>query len=213
MLSRTSIMVTSLETLKIPFALNTKLFEESVSRDIGTEGYVEAEPLYQRALAINEWTLGPDHPDVATVLNNLALLYSCQGKYAEAELLHRRAIEIRGKVLGAEHPEVANSLENLAGVYFNQGKYAEAEPLLKRALTMVEKGLGADHPDMVLSLENYATLLRKMNRDDEAARLETRAEEIRAKANLADPNGRRRACKAMKPASTTVQMRRLQQKK
>src|SRR6266542_3432717 len=38
MLSRTSIMVTSLETLKIPFALNTKLFEESVSRDIGTEG-------------------------------------------------------------------------------------------------------------------------------------------------------------------------------
>jgi hypothetical protein len=37
-LSRASIIVTSLETLKTPFALNTKLFEESVSRDIGTEG-------------------------------------------------------------------------------------------------------------------------------------------------------------------------------
>jgi hypothetical protein len=41
---------------------------------------------------------------------------------------------------------------------------------------------------MVLSLENYATLLRKMNRDDEAARLEAKAEEVRAKANLANPN-------------------------
>jgi hypothetical protein len=48
--------------------------------------------------------------------------------------------------------------------------------------------LGIDHPDMVLSLENYAMLLRKMNRDDETARLETMAEEIRAKANLTNPN-------------------------
>jgi hypothetical protein len=32
-------MMTSLETLKISLALDIKLFEESVSRDIGTEGY------------------------------------------------------------------------------------------------------------------------------------------------------------------------------
>src|SRR5262245_2210376 len=38
MLSRPSMMMTSLETLKISFALDIKLFEESVSRDIGTEG-------------------------------------------------------------------------------------------------------------------------------------------------------------------------------
>jgi hypothetical protein len=31
-------MMTSLETLKISFALDIKLFDESVSRDIGTEG-------------------------------------------------------------------------------------------------------------------------------------------------------------------------------
>jgi hypothetical protein len=31
-------MMTNLETLKISFALDIKLFEESVSRDIGTEG-------------------------------------------------------------------------------------------------------------------------------------------------------------------------------
>ena len=32
-----------------------------------TQGrYAEAEPLYKRALAIQEKALGPDHPDVAT---------------------------------------------------------------------------------------------------------------------------------------------------
>ena len=47
--------------------------------------YAEAEPLFKRALAIREKALGKDHPDVATSLNNLALLYDSQGKYAEAE--------------------------------------------------------------------------------------------------------------------------------
>ncbi len=37
--------------------------------------YAEAEPLYQRALAISEKALGPEHPHVAASLNNLALLY------------------------------------------------------------------------------------------------------------------------------------------
>jgi tetratricopeptide (TPR) repeat protein len=37
--------------------------------------YTKAESLHQRALAIFEKALGPEHPDVATSLNNLALLY------------------------------------------------------------------------------------------------------------------------------------------
>src|SRR5215813_154202 len=36
-------MMTSLETLKTSFALDIKLFEESVSRDIGTEGVPKSE--------------------------------------------------------------------------------------------------------------------------------------------------------------------------
>ena len=34
--------------------------------------YHEAEPLYQRSLAIGEKVLGADHPDVATACSNLA---------------------------------------------------------------------------------------------------------------------------------------------
>ena len=62
--------------------------------------YAEAEPLYQRALAIRENALEPEHPDVATSLNNLAELYRAQGKYAESEPLHQRALAIREKAFG-----------------------------------------------------------------------------------------------------------------
>ena len=60
--------------------------------------YAEAEPLYQRALAISEKALGPEHQQVATSLNGLALLYKNQGKYSDAKPLYERALAIREKV-------------------------------------------------------------------------------------------------------------------
>ena len=60
----------------------------------------KAEPLFERALAIWETALGPEHPDVATSLNNLAMLYYDQGQYAKAEPLYQRALAIREKALG-----------------------------------------------------------------------------------------------------------------
>ena len=110
--------------------------------------YTEAEPLYQRALAIDEKALGPEHPDVATDLNNLALLYQGQGKYTEAEPLHKRALAIWEKALGPEHPHVGQSLNNLAALYQAQGKYTEAEPLFQRSLAIREKALGPEHPNV-----------------------------------------------------------------
>lgn len=40
--------------------------------------YAEAEPLYERSQAIREKILGPEHPDVATSLNNRAILLQRQ---------------------------------------------------------------------------------------------------------------------------------------
>jgi tetratricopeptide (TPR) repeat protein len=50
---------------------------------------VSSATLYKRSLAILEKALGPDHPNVATALNNLALLYKNQGRYADAEPLYK----------------------------------------------------------------------------------------------------------------------------
>jgi tetratricopeptide (TPR) repeat protein len=120
--------------------------------------FSDAEPLFQRALALREKVLGPEHPSVATSLNNLAGLYLEQGKYAEAEPLYQRALAIREKVLGSYHPDVANSLNNLAELHSGQGKYAQAAPLYQRALNVCERVLGPEHPHVATCLNNLAGL-------------------------------------------------------
>ena len=66
--------------------------------------YDQALPLYRRALEIREKALGPEHPDTANSLNNLALLYQVMGAYEQALPLYQRALKIIEKSLGPEHP-------------------------------------------------------------------------------------------------------------
>jgi tetratricopeptide (TPR) repeat protein len=143
--------------------------------------YPDAEPLYQRALAIWERALGPEHPNVALNLN-LALLYHAQGRYAKAEPLYKRALVIEKKALGPEHPNVAQSLNNLAELYHAQGRYAEAEPLYQHALAIGEKVLGPEHPNVAQSLNNLAELYHAQGRYAEAEPLYKHALAIGEKA-------------------------------
>ena len=62
-----------------------------------TNRHAEAEPLCRRALAIDEKSFGPEHPDVALSLNNLATLLYAANRHAEAEPLYRRALAIDEK--------------------------------------------------------------------------------------------------------------------
>ena len=86
--------------------------------------------------------MGPDHPDVATDLNNLGSLYDTLGDYDKAEPLYKRALGISEKALGPDHPDVATDLNNLGSLYDTLGDYDKAEPLYKRALGISEKALG-----------------------------------------------------------------------
>ena len=122
--------------------------------------YLEAAQIQEKELAWTQQHLGPDHPDTALSLNNLAELYDSQGAYAKAEPLLIRALAINKKALGPDHPDTATSLNNLAGLYDSQGAYAKAEPLYLRALVIREKALGPDHPDTAISLNNLALLYK-----------------------------------------------------
>ena len=100
--------------------------------------------------------LGPDHPNVASSLNNLAVLYQSQRRYSDAEPLFKRSLAIKKNALGPDHPDVVLSLNNLAVLYRAQGRYADAEPFFKRSLAINEKTLGPDHPNVALLLNNLA---------------------------------------------------------
>jgi tetratricopeptide (TPR) repeat protein len=73
----------------------------------------EAEPLYRRALAIDEKSYGPEHPHVARDLNNLAALL--KDRLPEAEPLMRRVLLILLKFTretGHLHPYLSLALKN-----------------------------------------------------------------------------------------------------
>jgi hypothetical protein len=59
--------------------------------------YDDAVPVAEDALAIREKALGPEHPDVASSLSDLADLYRRQRRVADALELSRRAVNILGK--------------------------------------------------------------------------------------------------------------------
>ena len=88
----------------------------------------------QLALERSEVRRGPNHPDTATNLNNLAALLQATNRPAEAEALYRRALAIDEASYGQDHPKVAIRLNNLAGLLQATNRLAEAEPLISRAI-------------------------------------------------------------------------------
>ncbi len=134
-----------------------------------------AELLHRRALAIDEASYGPDHPDVARGLNNLAELLLATNRFAEAEPLLRRALAIDEASYGPAHPTVARDLNNLALLLQDTNRLAEAEPLFRRALAIFEASCGPEDPDVAIYLNNLAELLRTTNRLAEAEPLFRRA--------------------------------------
>ena len=130
-----------------------------------------AEPLFQRALAITETSYGPEHPNVASGLNNLALLLRATNRLAEAEPLFRRALAITETSYGPEHPSVAIRLNNLAGLLRATNRLAEAEPLFRRTVLVFLKftrETGHQHPHLDAAIGNYSGLLSAMGLDQAA---------------------------------------------
>jgi CHAT domain-containing protein/Tfp pilus assembly protein PilF len=144
--------------------------------------YSEAIPAAERVVAICEKALGPEHPDTALALNNLAELYRTMGAYDKAEPLYQRSLAIYEKALGSEHPDTALALNNLAQLYSTMGDYDKAEPLYRRSLAINEKALGPKHPHTALALNNLAVLYYNMGDYDKVEPFYMRSLAIREKA-------------------------------
>jgi nephrocystin-3 len=129
--------------------------------------FTDAEPLFRHALAIDEKSYGPDHPDVAIDLNGLANLLDATNRLAEAEPLMRRALAIDEKSYGPDHPEVAIELNNLAQLLKDTNRLAGAEPLMRRTAEILLKftrTTGHRHPNLQVMIDNYTGLLDAMGR-------------------------------------------------
>ncbi len=135
----------------------------------------DARLLVERALRITEAVHGPDHPDAASRLDNLALILRGLGKSREARPVAERALRITEAHHGPDHPDVGSRLNNLATILRGLGRSREARPLAERAVRIAEAVHGPDHPDVAIRLNNLATILRGLGLAREAQPLAERA--------------------------------------
>ena len=70
--------------------------------------YDEATALHQRALALQERSLGPDNFEAGTSLTGLANVLHARGSSDEAIPLFEQALALREQALGPEHPDIAD---------------------------------------------------------------------------------------------------------
>jgi tetratricopeptide (TPR) repeat protein len=111
---------------------------------VDTNRLAEAEPLYRRALAIDEGSLGPDDPAVSIHLSNLAGLLQNTNRPTEAEPLMRRALTIIftfERDTGHEHPYRGADIQNYADLLTAMG-HDEAAIRAKIDSARREAGLG-----------------------------------------------------------------------
>ena len=77
---------------------------------------------YQKSLELSEKILGKEHLVVATIHNNIALVYGRQKDYQKALEQYQKSLEINEKILGEDHPEAVSVYNNIALIHDRQGE-------------------------------------------------------------------------------------------
>lgn len=129
----------------------------------------------ERALLLQEGSLGPTHPIVARTLDSLAELETKMGRPEVALPLAKQALQIREKQFGPEHPEVSASLNTIGTLLWKQGDLQQAARSFQRALTIVEQSVGSVHPVVAANLLSLGEINRQMGNLPSAREMFSRA--------------------------------------
>ncbi len=121
--------------------------------------WVLAKQTWERALEIDRRVLGDDHPRVAFLLENLAIVAQNMGELKQAEALYLDSLGREERAYGDRHPETALVKGNYGLLLQREGRLAEAEPLLRSVLDTRLSLLGPDHYMVGYSRVSLAMLL------------------------------------------------------
>ena len=119
--------------------------------------YGRARPACHKALSIARTKLSPE--DVASALNDLAIVCKYTSRFAEAGRLYRQALAITVRAHGPRTVDVASILHNLGGLEHSRGRYGRAEPHARKSVAIRERLLGPDHPTVAADIAALAAIL------------------------------------------------------
>jgi tetratricopeptide (TPR) repeat protein len=128
-----------------------------------------------KAVVLAERAHGPEHLDVARMINGLAVIVLTRGDTARAIPLLEHTVQIFEKLLGPNHTSVARALLNLGSARVLGWDAAAAEPELRRGVAIWQAALGADNRDVADALASLSQGLREQGKLDEALQVARRA--------------------------------------
>ncbi|MFQ3593275.1 MAG: tetratricopeptide repeat protein, partial [Gemmataceae bacterium] len=141
--------------------------------------YSQAEPLYRSALSIRQQALGPEHPEVAESLHDLASFLDQVGRFHEAAELYRQAREIRRQQLGDQHPDYAASLAAQAWQECRRGNLRQGETLARQAFGIFQQTRSPIHPQLASGAQLLSRIAMQQARIAEAEQFALRVNEVR----------------------------------
>jgi tetratricopeptide (TPR) repeat protein len=137
--------------------------------------YDRAIELFQRALRIQEATLGEMHADTAQTIRSMGTSYSYKGQLDRAIELFQRALRIQQATLGEMHCDTALTISSMGTSYSKKGQLDRAIELFQRALRIQEATLGEMHADTAQTISNMGTCYSDKGQQDRAIELFERA--------------------------------------
>ena len=133
-----------------------------------------AEEAYRKAKAILESQLPAEDYRLASLYNNMSLLYAAMGRLELAAEYARKALERIEQNPDAQ-AELAISLSNLGGMYTRLGQSERAHRCLERAVSLFEQLPGGDDPHYPAALCALAELHFHQGEPEKSAELFRRA--------------------------------------
>ncbi len=123
---------------------------------------------YQRMIAIDIKSLGPNNPTVGNDLIGLSLYYLSSEKYKEAQPLLMKALSIYEQTYGQNNVLTIRTRALLASTVFHLGMPEEAASLYREALGHGEEGLGPNNLETARILNELAYLYYHQGKLEEA---------------------------------------------
>jgi tetratricopeptide (TPR) repeat protein len=144
---------------------------------------VEAEDSALRAVRVIQDARGAEDAEMMEPLGRLARLYDEEKKYSQAEQTYQRVLAVTEKNDKPQSVRIAMIFDELIRLDEAQGKFAEAEPYYLRRIGFWDQSAQPDAA--IIARQNYAAFLRKLNREAEAAAVDSQARELHRKQQAA----------------------------
>ncbi|MBP6745614.1 tetratricopeptide repeat protein, partial [bacterium] len=122
----------------------------------------EAVPLFESSLIGLERQNGPEAPELAECLQNLADAYQSVGRYDDSLRTNWRLVRIGEKILGRVHPDMVSMLLKIAETNEMMGKTEDALHIVESAIATAKQCMQADNPLAVRLIERHTYLVNLM---------------------------------------------------